>query len=142
MKNQNKTHVVISVPGQSAQESLQKILESQTLWKTVAKRELDRSVGITIDASNPNKLVLEIIDQDSGRENMTPTDVSLFLNITKAAVLRLNAARAQSRSRNSFPKGFLVGKEVRWYRPDVVAWRDRARVNGNGEAPTLKKGRR
>jgi hypothetical protein len=142
--NQQKypTRMTLRVPeGQTALESVRKILESEEVWKTVAKKALDRSFVITIDESNPKKLILQIKDKDSGNENMTPTDVACFLNVDKATILRLNATRGQYR-RNPFPKGFSVGKVIRWYRPDVIAWRDRERMNGDVPAPTLKKGRR
>jgi hypothetical protein len=126
-----------------AHEYLITVLEKRDFWKKIAKRELDRSFEITVDESNPKKLVFRMTDADSGNENMTPTDVACFLNVDKATVLRLNATRAQSRSRNPFPRGFMVGKHIRWYRPDILAWRDRER-NGNTPTgmPTLNKGRR
>jgi predicted DNA-binding transcriptional regulator AlpA len=113
------------------QEYLITILEKRAFWKKIAKRELDRSFVISVDESNPKKIIFKMVDVDSGNENMSPTDVACFLNVDRDTVLRLNAARAQSQSRHPFPKGFMVGKVIRWYRPDVIAWRDRVRKDGN-----------
>lgn len=116
-----------------AETTLLKDLESSEVLKYL-KREFDRSFVITVDESNPKKLVFQVKEQDTGSNIMTVGDVAVFLQTDRATVRRMTGERAQHRSHHPIPFVKIGGKMLRFSRPAIEAWWNELCASKNGKS--------
>ena len=98
------------------------------------------NVGITVSKDGTGRPRLHFEHIHPTNNVISVPDVAALLDVSVPAVRRLCGTRAQSRMRDPFPKGFLVGKELKWHVADILAWIERQR--NPCDTPTLKKGRK
>ncbi|MFZ0955251.1 MAG: hypothetical protein WAN60_02845 [Candidatus Sulfotelmatobacter sp.] len=118
-------------------EMLQECIGTPDILKGIKK--IFGNVGVTVSKDSTGRPRLHFQHITPSNNVISVPDVAALLDTTVPAIRRLCGTRAQSRMRDPFPKGFLVGKELKWHIADVLGWIERQRIPT--DTPTLKKGK-
>jgi hypothetical protein len=107
------------------------------------KKIFDRSFVATLSQKD-GKLIITAQQQDGGQDIMTVADVAAWLQTDRRTIRRMTEARARrvTPEHLRIPSFKFQGKLLRFWRSDLLAWRERVSKESHAYAPAKGKRKR